>query len=74
MKAGAISTCAICSARLAGTRTTIRRRPFSARGVVWNVRGDGCTSIRAGYGLYFNTNNHQNLIVTVTGIRPAPAW
>ncbi len=35
-------------------------------GVVWNVRGDGRTSIRAGYGLYFNTNNHQNLIVTVT--------
>jgi hypothetical protein len=35
-------------------------------GLVWNVRGDGRTSVRAGYGLYFNTNNHQNLIVTVT--------
>ena len=28
--------------------------------------GDGRTSLRGGYGLYFNTNNHQNLIVTVT--------
>ena len=28
--------------------------------------GDGRTSVRGGYGLYFNTNNHQNLIVTVT--------
>jgi Carboxypeptidase regulatory-like domain/TonB dependent receptor-like, beta-barrel len=35
-------------------------------GVAWDVRGDGRTSVRSGYGLYFNTNNHQNLIVTVT--------
>ena len=35
-------------------------------GVAWDVTGDGRTSVRAGYGLYFNTNNHQNLIVTVT--------
>ena len=41
-------------------------------GVVWNVRGDGRTSIRAGYGLYFNTNNHQNLIVTVTNPPATP--
>ena len=35
-------------------------------GFAWDVGGDGRTSLRAGYGLYFNTNNHQNLIVTVT--------
>ena len=28
--------------------------------------GNGRTALRGGYGLYFNTNNHQNLIVTVT--------
>jgi len=28
--------------------------------------GTGRTAVRGAYGLYFNTNNHQNLIVTVT--------
>jgi hypothetical protein len=35
-------------------------------GFAWNVTGDGRTSLRGGYGLYFNTNNQQNLIVTIT--------
>ena len=41
-------------------------------GAVWNIRGDGRTSIRGGYGLYYNTNNHQNLIVTVTNPPTTP--
>jgi hypothetical protein len=35
-------------------------------GFAWDLQGDGRTSLRGGYGLYFNTLNHQNLIVTVT--------
>jgi Carboxypeptidase regulatory-like domain/TonB dependent receptor len=35
-------------------------------GMAWDLFGDGRTALRGGYGLYFNTNNHQNLIVTVT--------
>jgi hypothetical protein len=41
-------------------------------GAVWNVRNDGRTSVRGGYGLYYNTNNHQNLIVTVTNPPATP--
>ena len=41
-------------------------------GLVWDVLGDGRTSVRGGYGLYYNTNNHQNLIVTVTNPPATP--
>lgn len=41
-------------------------------GVVWNAGGSGRTSVRAGYGLYFNTSNQQNLIVTVTNPPATP--
>jgi hypothetical protein len=41
-------------------------------GAVWNVRGDGRTSLRGGYGLYFKTNNQQDLIVTVTNPPATP--
>jgi hypothetical protein len=41
-------------------------------GAAWDVGGDGRTAVRGGYGLYFNTNNHQNLIVTVTNPPATP--
>ena len=41
-------------------------------GLAWDLFGDGTTALRAGYGLYFNTNNHQNLIVTVTNPPATP--
>jgi hypothetical protein len=41
-------------------------------GVAWDVVGDGRTSVRGGYGLYFNTNNQQNLIVTVSNPPATP--
>jgi hypothetical protein len=43
-------------------------------GVAWDVLGDGSTSVRGGYGLYFNTNNQQNLIVTVTNPPATPRF
>ena len=36
--------------------------------------GNGSTSLRAGYGLYFNTTNQQNLIVTVTNPPATPRF
>ena len=41
-------------------------------GAAWDVSGDGRTSVRGGYGLYFNTQNQQNLIVTVTNPPATP--
>lgn len=41
-------------------------------GFAWNLTGDGRTSLRAGYGRFFNTNSHQNLIVTVTNPPATP--
>ena len=46
---------------------------FSPRvGAAWDVFGDGRTSVRGAYGLYFNTNSSQNLIVTVTNPPSTP--
>ena len=41
-------------------------------GIAWDVFGNGRTSVRGGYGLYFNTQNQQNLIVTVTNPPATP--
>jgi Carboxypeptidase regulatory-like domain/TonB dependent receptor len=41
-------------------------------GLAWDATGDGQTSVRGGYGLYYATNSSQNLIVTVTNPPQTP--
>lgn len=49
------------------------RKNISPRiGFAWDVFGNGKTAVRSGYGLYFNTNNQQHLIVTVTNPPATP--
>ena len=43
-------------------------------GAAWDVFGDGSTSVRGGYGLYFGTTVQQNLIVTVTNPPATPRY
>jgi hypothetical protein len=43
-------------------------------GAAWDVFGDGSTSVRGGYGLYFGTTVQQNLIVTVTNPPSTPRF
>lgn len=51
------------------------RRNFSPRfGFAWDPTGLGRTSIRGGYGWFINTNNQQNLIVTVTNPPATPRF
>ncbi len=46
---------------------------FSPRfGFAWDVLGNGKMSLRGGYGLFWNTNNQQNLIVTITNPPATP--
>lgn len=41
-------------------------------GFAWDVLGNGKLSLRGGYALFFNTNNQQHLIVTVTNPPATP--
>jgi len=46
---------------------------FSPRlGFAWDITRDGKTALRGGFGTFFNTNNQQNLIVTVTNPPATP--
>lgn len=41
-------------------------------GFAWDVFGDGRSSLRGGYGIFFNTNNQQNLVVAITNPPATP--
>src|SRR5690606_4287867 len=63
-------------ARTAGTGRLYKRpdvNNLSPRvGLAWDLFGDGRTALRGAYGVYFNTNSSQNLIVTVTNPPATP--
>ena len=51
------------------------RKNFAPRvGFAWDPFGTGRTSVRGGAGLFVNTNNQQNLIVTVTNPPATPRY
>ena len=55
--------------------SSTRTRPASLSprlGFAWDAPATAAPSVRGGYGLYFNTNNQQNLIVTVTNPPATP--
>lgn len=41
-------------------------------GFSWDIAGDSRTALRGGYGLYYNTNGQQHLIITVTNPPATP--
>ena len=43
-------------------------------GAAWDVTGNGSTSVRGGYGLYYGTTVQQNLIITVTNPPVTPRF
>ena len=52
-----------------------RKNNFSPRfGFAWDATGEGKTAVRGGVGIYFNSINHQNLIVTVTNPPVTPRF
>ncbi|MBI1788145.1 MAG: TonB-dependent receptor [Acidobacteria bacterium] len=53
-------------------RNPTRKNLAPRFGFSWDPFGNAKTVLRGGYGLFFNTNNQQNLIVTVTNPPATP--